>query len=396
MKIMIISDQYPPYQFGGMAQHTFHISRQLADLNNQILLLLPKHFQINTYSPNLEIRSVLHSSYYVSSFRAGICKKEFRPDLIHIVTAGMLYPSLSGYCPVIQRVVGNDFLRPWKGKGFLFRGIVRFVPTIKPFISSIDSKIRKETVLRELEKADLILSNSDWTTSKLIEKGIDKIKIKSFVGGVDTKIFSPNKDFSGLKEKHGLNEESRVLITAGNLIQKKGFDTVLKALPAVILKHPNLLYFIVGDGPEKEALEQMVDKLKINSNVCFLGALSQEKFAMYLSMSTVYVQVSRNHQMQDNNVDVETMGRTFFEAGSCSIPVIASNIGGIPSVVQHDINGLLLDNPEDSQDLSKKINILLSDKNKRVKMGKNGRDIAIKRFSWDILADLFLSEATRF
>lgn len=392
---MIISDQYPPFQFGGMAQHTFHISRQLADLNNQILLLLPKHFQINKYSLNLEIRSVLHSSYYASSVRAGICRKEFRPDLIHIVTAGMYYPSLSGYCPVIQRVVGNDFLRPWKGKGFLFRGIVRFVPIFKPSISSIDSKIRKKTVLRELEKADLILSNSDWTTSKLIEKGIDKIKITNFVGGVDTKIFSPNKDISDLKEKHDLNAETKVLITAGNLIQKKGFDTVLKALPSVISKHPDLLYFIVGDGPEKEALKQMVDKLRMNSNVHFLGALSQEKFALYLSMSTVYVQVSRNHQMQDNNVDVETMGRTFFEAGSSSIPVIASNIGGIPSVVQHEINGLLLDNPEDNQDLSEKINLLLSDKKKRVKMGKKGREIAIKRFSWEILADLFLSEAIR-
>ena len=112
-------------------------------------------------------------------------------------------------------------------------------------------------------------------------------------------------------------------------------------------------------------------------------------------MSTVYVQVSRNHQMQDSNVDVETMGRTFFEAGSCSIPVIASNIGGIPSVVQHDINGLLLDDPENNEDLSEKINLLLSDKNKRGKMGKNGREIAIKRFSWDILADLFLTEAIR-
>ena len=69
-----------------------------------------------------------------------------------------------------------------------------------------------------------------------------------------------------------------VLITAGNLIQKKGFDTVLKALPAIISKHPNLLYFIVGDGREKAALEQMVDKLRMNSNVCFC-ALSQKKFA---------------------------------------------------------------------------------------------------------------------
>jgi glycosyltransferase involved in cell wall biosynthesis len=94
------------------------------------------------------------------------------------------------------------------------------------------------------------------------------------------------------------------------------------------------------------------------------------------------VQVSRNQRIQSEFVDIETMGRTYMEAGGCGVPVIASRVGGVPSVVEHGKNGLLVDDPEDVEEVVEKITIILGNPELRSKIGVCGIRLAKKKFSW--------------
>jgi phosphatidylinositol alpha-1,6-mannosyltransferase len=392
MKILIISDQYPPHYFGGMSQHTYHIAKNLSDLGHRVLLILPKHFKVSAEKGNLEIRSILRSNYFLNSVIVGKVKREFGPELQHIVTAGMFYPSLVGHVPTIQRVVGNDFLRPWRGRGVFFRKYFNQIPLLGNLLGRIDVIARKKSVLYELRKVDLILPNSEWTRSRLVESGIEPDNILCLSGGVDLKIFKPIQETTLVKKELELDMDTIYILTAGNLIGKKGFDTVLRAMPAVLAEGYNISYLIAGEGPDKHKLKRIVGKLQLDDRVSFLGALGQEELAKYLAVCSMYVQVSRNHIISSVSVDVETMGRTYIEAGACSIPVIASNIGGIPSVVRHEYNGLLLDNPEDYITLSSYIINMLSKPSELKRMGNNGFLRATNEFDWEILTQRILME----
>ena len=392
MKILLVSDQYPPFYFGGMSQHTYHLANNLSELGHQVLLILPKHFKADQKTSNLEIRSVLRSNYLVNTIILGIVKKKWKPELQHIVTAGMFYPSLIGPEPTIQRVVGNDFLRPWRGLGLFYRKYIYGIPLIGSFLGQVDLIVRQKFINVELSMADLIIANSEWTSKRLVEEGLKQAKILCLIGGVDLKVFRSDIEIASVKNELKLSADRVYLMTAGNLIGKKGFDTVLKALPAVLAAGHDISYLIAGEGPEKEKLKELVTKLKLEDRVKFLGALSQEELAKYMGVCAIYVQVSRNNNMGLGTVDVETMGRTFIEAGACGIPVIAANIGGIPSVVRHGYNGILIDDSEDFNTLSSRIIDLLANPCELNQLGSNGLLRAKTEFDWKILTQRILVE----
>jgi glycosyltransferase involved in cell wall biosynthesis len=89
------------------------------------------------------------------------------------------------------------------------------------------------------------------------------------------------------------------------------------------------------------------------------------------------------------------MGRTFFEAGGCGAAVIGSRVGGIPDVIHHRENGLLIDNPEDSSELAAAISLLMKEPALRSSLGAAGIRRAREEFSWDIVAEKFERQLVR-
>lgn len=165
------------------------------------------------------------------------------------------------------------------------------------------------------------------------------------------------------------------ILYVGRLTKRKGVDILLKAILIIKKMVPNLSLFIIGTGPQENELKRLVKELNIEENVKFLGFVSEdEKYSYYKSVDTCVVP----------SIDYDYAPIVLLEAMACGKPIVASNIGGIPFIVENGKTGLLFE-PGNIEELAKKIIMLLKNANLREKMGKVGRK-KIKNFTWDKIA----------
>lgn len=375
MRVLIIADQFPPIHYGGMSQHAWHISGYLATKHN-VQVLLPMSCEVVSGAVPFKIIPRLTMRFpRVDAYRALTHASKFKPDVIHVCTAGLAFPLLTKRYPVVTRVVGNDFLRPWCGGSFLLRSLYFRIPNAKfrENVARSETAMRQRKVIEQLNNCSLVVANTGWTKERLTEKGVDPKSIKVITGGCDTNIFEPLIDKTDVRQRLGFRSDETILLVASNLVSDKALDVMLHAISRLVKKYFLLRYIVVGTGPEESKLKALVEKLGINSNVSFVGHKTQQELKSYYQASDIYVQASR----------VETMGRTYMEAGACGIPVVASRVGGVPSVVEDGKNGLLINNPESVDELVETIEIVLQQPKLRSSMGAEGVRLANGKFSWE-------------
>lgn len=194
-----------------------------------------------------------------------------------------------------------------------------------------------------LKKADKIIAVSNFTKQKIIsEHKIRKNKIVVFPNTIDP-FFPLTKTFEKpqyLLKRYEINSERPVILTVARLSAQegyKGYDNVLKTLPKLLEKYPNLLYLIVGkyDIKEKQRLDKIINKLKINKHVLFTGFIEESELTDHFRLGNVFIMPSEN----------EGFGIVFIEALVCGLPVIAGNIDGSVDALDNGNFGTLV-NPE--------------------------------------------------
>jgi|LSQX01.1.fsa_nt_gb glycosyltransferase involved in cell wall biosynthesis len=160
----------------------------------------------------------------------------------------------------------------------------------------------------------------------------------------------------------------------GNLIPLKGVDVLIRAMKIVKKQIPDVKLYIAGSGPQEDELKRLVSKLKLSQNVEFLGYLNDQSKYGYLKSIDIVVVPSL----------WETFSIVALEGMACEKPIIASNVGGIPYLIDNNTNGMLVD-ACDTVDLAKKICILLRDRVLRERMGKEGSSRS-HAFNWGKVA----------
>ncbi|MBD2245409.1 glycosyltransferase family 4 protein [Nostoc sp. FACHB-888] len=134
-----------------------------------------------------------------------------------------------------------------------------------------------------------------------------------------------------------------VLMTLGRLDSYercKGFDEVIEVLPKLSEIIPNLVYLIVGEGSDRERLEQKVRSLNLQEKVIFTGFISEAEKADHYRLADVYAMPSKG----------EGFGFVFLEAMACGIPVVASKVDGSREAVRNGLLGILV-NPDDLEEV---------------------------------------------
>lgn len=169
------------------------------------------------------------------------------------------------------------------------------------------------------------------------------------------------------------------ILFLGRLVTVKGCDLLIKAIPLIKKKIPDIHIYIAGDGNQLSALEGMVSELNISDNVSFLGHISGEKKISVLKSADVCVFPSR----------YESFSIVALEAMACGKPVVASNVGGVPYLVTDGQTGYLFDS-ENIQQLAEKTIILLRDEALRSKMGLAGKKRVKKMYTWTNIAESVL------
>lgn len=232
-------------------------------------------------------------------------------------------------------------------------------------------KYRRNPVMRRLllgiyQSADRILSISDFTTGELIQFGAPQEKIRRIHLGVDTVRFHPGRDSGRIRQ--ALNaKEKRVLLSVGRLIARKGHHLVIRSLQRVAREHPQVEYWILGRGPARVELENLVQQLNLSQFVRFLGYVPDSDLPDYYAASDLHVLPAT--QIQGS---VEGYGLVFLEAAACGIPSVACCSGGVPEAVLHNQTGILLDRP-DVDALTNVLIDLLHDPQKLLSLGNAAR-----------------------
>ena len=189
---------------------------------------------------------------------------------------------------------------------------------------------------------------------------------------VDPRVFAPRRR-SGLRLAP---PQSRVLMHASNFRPVKNIPTVLHVF-AEVRKKLQAKLVMIGDGPEKPAAEQLSRELGVERDVLFLG--NQDCMEELLPLADVFLLPSSS----------ESFGLVALEAMSAEVPVVASNAGGLPELVEHGVTGYLHDPAHVAGMVASSLRLLANEPLRRA-MGRRGRKRARDRFSADEMVDRYI------
>lgn len=233
-----------------------------------------------------------------------------------------------------------------------------------------------------IRHADVCTANS-LATAKTAQATGASGNLKIVPMGVDPKLFQESADADELKKKHRLDAE--VILSVGRLIDLKGTDCLIQALPEILSRFPRAKALIIGSGPRKNQLLDLTKNLRLEENIVFIDSIAHAELIKYYSVADVFVLPS----IINSKGETEGFGVVLLEAMACGVPVIGSDVGGIPDIIENGQTGLLV-RPKDPQHLSDQLLRVLTDADLKAKMVANARKLIETRFAWEIVAERFI------
>ena len=249
-------------------------------------------------------------------------------------------------------------------------------------LSAIESDWEKPRLA--LRSAACVLANSRFTAGLLRGAGVRPEAIKIIPLGCDVEKFRPRDPDPDLRKKLlGPRAGGRVILTVGNLVERKGHDMVIRALPEICRTASEVTYLIVGDGTYRKRLEEIALEAGVRDRVVFAGKVPDEELAKCYSLCDVFAMPSRARL---DARDIEGFGLVFLEANACGKAVVAGRSGGIEDAVVDGRTGLLVD-PSDPRDIARAVLRLLSDDRLRGALGTQGHDRVQREYTWKIFGE---------
>lgn len=205
--------------------------------------------------------------------------------------------------------------------------------------------------------------------------------------GVDVKLFQPRDAAGEVRRRHGIAPNDTLILTVQRLWARKGVTTFLDAAARVIREVPGARFLIVGDGPERMALERHASTAGIGQHVSFVGHKdNRTELPAYYAAADVFA----FHTLH------EGMGIVLLEALASGCPVVTTAAGGTVDIVRDGDTGLLVP-PGDASAFAAAVVRVLRDSGTRAALRARARRAAETEFDWDVVAGRYLEvfEAAR-
>lgn len=170
-----------------------------------------------------------------------------------------------------------------------------------------------------------------------------------------------------------------VLLSVSRLVARKGQDSLIRAVPAILARVPDARVLIVGDGPDGPRLRALVATLGVGGNVEFAGSVPWSDLPAHYAAADVFAMPCRT---RGSGLDVEGLGLVFLEASASGLPVIAGRSGGAPETVQEGRTGSVVDG-RDIPAVAEAAAALLGDPVRAAEWGVNGRAWVSEAWNWD-------------
>jgi len=380
MRLLFLTSNFPRYAGDYAGNFVFYLAEALIGLGHEITVVAPhypgskknevirkikvRRFQYvypstqqrlayGRFAQNMNVATALQLiPYCLSMLLHGVtAMKEFDADVIISFWAfpqGLIGILLKSFfrIPVATRVYSIDFITATK---------------IGPFMTSVLKII--------LRKSNSIIPNSDYTSEFIPDRM-----------GLHNKIFTVREGFritGSTKEKKTISEKIK-LLTVARLVERKGIRFLIQAMKHVTEKYPNVKLVIVGEGPDHPTYEKLTRQLELQHNIVFTGRVSNQELVEHYTTSDIFILPSTE----------EALGVVLLEAMYHGLPVVASNVGGIPEIVTNQETGILT-TPGSPKAISEAILSLIERPKQRRFFSERGKRHVLENFTWGKIASAF-------
>jgi phosphatidylinositol alpha-1,6-mannosyltransferase len=247
---------------------------------------------------------------------------------------------------------------------------------------------RRQTGLRwAFGSADLAVAVSRFTRDRILDAGVAPDQVRVLPCGVSPDLFRP-RDGAAARRRFGFGTRP-VLLTLARLVSRKGHDLVIRALPELRRRVPDLLYVIAGpeNRPYEERLRALAREQGVEEGVRFHGYVDEAALPDLYAASDVYAMPSRHDTAGGN---FEGFGISYLEANACGLPVVGADTGGVADAIVDGVTGFLVPT-EDVPALTDRLGRLLTDPAAARLMGEAGRKRVLAEFTWERIAAQFLA-----
>jgi len=349
MKSLLFTLEYPP-QVGGVSNYYEQLVKHWP-LNESITVLDNKNGRLNS------------STYFVFKWRFAFFElwravKNF--EIEHVIV-GQILP------------LGTVAWLLAKPLGFSYSVILHGMDM--PF--AIKSLRKRWLTKRILNKANKIVCSNRYVADLASALTDNPDKIEVINPGVVPLPYPNHTVLTDIKHKYRLSGK-KIILSIGRLVKRKGVDHVIKQMPNLVGTFDNLVYVIVGHGPDDQYLRNLAASLpeEVRSKIIFTGKIGEAEKWSWLNLCDVFVLPTR-----DIDGDFEGFGIVYLEANLAGKPVVAGFSGGVPDAVVTEVSGIVVDSHDEEQ-LFIAIKTLLQDEEYAKKLGQQGRERAISHFNW--------------
>ena len=330
-KVTLVTPFYPPL-LGGAEKANAQLSGSLAGIGVGMSVVTPRfrfswkslesangvmiHRYPSWFPSKIPVVSDLaHSAYPFLSVPTIL--NGLQPDLVHIHY--FYYPGYAAWqwakkrlVPIVLTLAGNDVFDPFHSPcSFFIRYHKQMVQDAQRII------VPARVLLKTLESAF----------------AADLSRIRVIPWGVDTERFAPGTGRMTFRNKYGIPSDALVVISVQRLHARKGVRFLLGGSEKLVLNDSERVHFcIVGDGPERPALEGFVRQNRLQDSVHLLGKISESDLLMAYGASDVFAMHSYH----------EGFGLVFLEAMASGLPVVTTRAGGAEELIQDGKTGLLV------------------------------------------------------
>ncbi|MGH7797287.1 MAG: glycosyltransferase family 4 protein [Candidatus Binatia bacterium] len=353
---------------GGYQNQALRLARELRKNGFQVHVVTQRHGTLSRYELHQEIPiyrvfafpsgHLAAWSYLISAFFWMVRNRE-RFQIIHANRSSSgLVAGLIGFVlrkPVLYKLTRGDEI------------------DVKGFRTTFLGRFKVQCLKHTVDKFVAITKRIEEDLRRL---GIPSKKLARIPNGIELNHFSQSHDRERVKSALGWGSETKVATFVGRLIQVKGVDWLLRVWRDVSQQEPLGRLLIIGDGPERPALEDQVRSFDLTDSVALLGR--QEDVFKFLAITDVFVLPSR----------LEGVSNALLEAMSQGLPVIVADdeLGGNREVVDNRIDGYIVKIGDD-RSFTEILVKLLRDAELRNNMGRKAKDKIEQRFSMDSVVD---------
>lgn len=391
MKIGVITSAYPDYEDDPHGIFVHRLMKEIAKKGHEVHVLAPYTGGETEYT--LEGVHVERFHYFYPrrfeklSGRAGMIDNVKEGFLVKIQVLTFLFFNVIHSILKLRKmdVVHVQWPIP-NGLGAIFLKKIYGIPYINTIHGEevhLSKRYHLLFALRWLvNNSSKTITNSTATRKFCLEAGLDGDKIEVIPFGVDTDFFRPLDVYK--------DENIFQILSVGYLIERKGFEYLIRAMPLVLEKHKQARLKIVGSGPLESKLKELIYELDLGDEVEIVNNVSDEELLMIYNSSDLFVLPS----IVDSQGNTEGLGVVLLEAMACGLPVIGSDVGGIPDIIVDNELGILV-NEKDLNGISLAITRFIEDDKLRELIVLRGNVIINSKFSWDKISESYVEIFTK-